>query len=137
MARAYLSLGSNEGNREDFIAQAIVRLESADLTIDQCSSICETDPVDCPGPQNKYLNCVLKITTTLTPKKLLKHTQSVENTLGRKRPFLKAPRTIDIDILLYDDLKIKTKNLTIPHPRMYEREFVMKPFLELNKDSNQ
>ena len=132
MAIVYLSLGSNQGDRENFLRKAIEKLTSTDLTVDQCSSFIETNPVDCPHPQNKYLNCAVKITTTLPPEELLQHTQAIENSLGRTRPFTNAPRTIDIDILLYDDINIQTEQLTIPHPRMHKRAFVMKPLAELN-----
>ena len=133
MATVFLALGSNLGNRQDNIHQAISALKKAGVTMVRCSSIIETDPVGGP-PQGKYLNCVIKCRTNFVPTRLLQIIQGIEKNLGRVRSVPNAPRTMDIDILLYDDLKVKIPILTIPHPRMFEREFVLKPLAEIDPE---
>lgn len=94
------------------------------------SKIIQTQPIAGP-PQGLYLNCVVAIQTTLSPYKLLEKLQKVEFQLGRVRTVKNAPRTIDLDILCYGDYRIQEEALCIPHPRMLEREFVMKPLGEI------
>ena len=118
------------GNREDTINKAISRLKETGIAILACSTIIETDPVGGPR-QSKFLNAVVKIQTDLTPEQLLLETQAIENQLGRVREILNGPRTMDIDILLYDEQIVKTQKLTIPHPRMLERDFVLTPLREI------
>lgn len=131
MALAYLGLGSNIGDRQKYIADAI-HLLSECATIERVSTIIETDPVGGPS-QGKYLNAVLKARTTLSAHTLLDKIQHIEKTLGRTRNgIINAPRTIDIDILLYDDKTICDEHLSIPHPRMKERAFVMEPLKEID-----
>jgi len=131
MALVYLGLGSNIGDRQKYITDAM-RLLSGCLTIERASTIIETDPVGGP-PQEKYLNAVLRAQTPLSAHALLKKTQHIEAALGRTRNgIVNAPRTIDIDILLYDDQTIADEHLTIPHPRMKERAFVMEPLKEID-----
>ena len=97
------------------------------------SSIFETEPVDLPD-QPLFLNCVLEIETTLQPLELLRRIHEIEAACGRTREIPKGPRTLDIDILLYGDLVIGTPELTIPHPAMLERRFVLEPLAELAPD---
>ena len=133
MATVYLALGSNMGDRPANIQKAIELLNSSKITVKKISSIIETEPAGGP-PQDKYLNGVIEVTTTLTPFELLKTAQSIEKKLGRKKTVCNAPRPIDIDILFYDQKKIQTPELTIPHPRMLNREFVMRPLSEIAPD---
>lgn len=133
MAIVYLGLGSNLGNRENNIRMAIQRLEDNAIHLREMSSLIETDPVGGP-PQDKFLNAVIKATTDHPPENLLDHLKTIERQLGRTETVRNGPRTIDLDILFYDDLRIETPRLTIPHPRMKEREFVMKPLAEIDPD---
>ncbi|MCX5681384.1 MAG: 2-amino-4-hydroxy-6-hydroxymethyldihydropteridine diphosphokinase [Candidatus Omnitrophica bacterium] len=130
MTLVFLGLGSNIGDRMKNIQNA-VNLLSKKISIKKVSTIIETDPVDCP-PQEKYLNAVLKASTKLSAHELLETTQKIEKTLGRVRAIRNAPRTIDIDILLYGNERIHDKNLIIPHPRMRNRAFVMNPLNEID-----
>jgi len=136
MATVFLSLGSNLSNREQHLKDAIdaIRQEIGEILAE--SSIYESDAVGFAG--YPFLNQVIKIETTLSPEILLQKTQEIEKKLGRtqKTAFknqkpIYSNRIIDIDILLYDDLQIDTDTLTLPHPRMLEREFVMKPLKEI------
>ena len=131
MAIVYLGLGSNVGDRRAFLAQAVAEMEEFEIDVRKISSIIETKPVGGPIGQDKYLNAVLECETDLSPEDLLEILQSIEHKLGRVRTVQDGPRTIDIDILLYDELQIKTANLTIPHPRMLNRDFVMIPLKEI------
>ena len=129
MATVYLGLGSNLGNREVNLKNAIQELK-ARLKLMRASNIIETEPVGGP-PQGKYLNAVVQGITSLSPEELLNTIKSIEQELGRVETVVNGPRLIDIDILLYDHLQIQTDQLTIPHPRMFEREFVMTPLKEI------
>lgn len=130
MAIAYLALGSNLGNRANYIRLAIQELKGQGIDVLRKSSIIETDPVG--GPlQGKYLNAALKIKTSLTAEELLLVINKIEARLGRIREIKDGPRVIDIDILLYDNIKLVSRRLMIPHPRMFEREFVMKPLRQV------
>jgi 2-amino-4-hydroxy-6-hydroxymethyldihydropteridine diphosphokinase len=130
---AYLSLGSNLGDREDHLRQAIAMLESAELHVLRVSSTYETEPRDLRA-QPWFLNLVLAVETKLFPMQLLSRIHRVENQLGRQRKVSKGPRTLDIDILLYGNFTIDSDRLTIPHPRMHERRFVLEPLVELAPD---
>ncbi|MBN2120414.1 MAG: 2-amino-4-hydroxy-6-hydroxymethyldihydropteridine diphosphokinase [Candidatus Omnitrophica bacterium] len=131
---AYLGLGSNLGDRRKNIAQAIGFLKASNkLSVEKISRLIETIPQDGP-PQGKFLNGAIKISTSLSAFNLLCFLQDVENKLGRARGVKNGPRTIDLDILLYDDKDIDKEGLRIPHPRMLEREFVLKPLLEIEPD---
>ena len=130
MALIYLGLGSNLGARENNIRSAIQKLGEKKIHILQCSSIIETDPVGGP-PQGKFLNAVLEATTDLSPFELLKTLKAIETSLGRRKTETNGPRTIDIDILLFDQESITTPELIIPHPRMLSRKFVMNPLREI------
>lgn len=133
MAVVFLGLGSNLGNREANIDSALAYLQGSQISIDRVSSIIETDPVGGP-PQPKFLNAVARARTDLEPQELLRTVLSIEHKLGRIRGEKNGPRTIDIDILLYNNAVIKTPSLTVPHPRMMERTFVMGPLKELDPD---
>ena len=133
MATVFLGLGSNLGNRKKNIDRAIQELESLDIAIEDISTIIETEPVGGP-PQNKFLNGVIKTFSNLSPKELLVTVKDIEKRMGRVTTVLNGPRPIDIDILLYDNIKIQTSELTIPHPRMMERDFVMTPLREIEPE---
>jgi len=125
----YLGLGSNIGNRKENIERTINALEDNGVAIETVSSIIETDPI---GPsQNKFLNAAAKATTTLSPENLLDTLKQIEKDLGRIKTIHHGPRTIDIDILFYDDIKINSKDLIIPHPEIFNRDFVMTPLKEI------
>lgn len=135
MALAYLGLGSNLGDRRANLAAAIRRLNLPGMRVTGVSSIYETEPVGwTPEPVPAYLNCVVRIHTDLGPEQLLQHAKAVEDAGGRVPTFRWGPRTIDVDVLLYDNLAVSTPALTIPHPRMRERAFVLAPLAELDGD---
>jgi 2-amino-4-hydroxy-6-hydroxymethyldihydropteridine diphosphokinase len=132
MPTAYLSLGSNLGNRAANLRSALESLETAELHIKAVSSIVETVPVgETTEPVPLYLNLVAEAETSLPPEALLKHTQSVEKAIGRTPTFRWGPRTIDIDILVYDQVTLESEELTIPHPRLFERAFALLPLEEI------
>lgn len=130
MAVAFVGLGANLGDARATLEQAladIARLPGVQSL--QASSIYRTAPVDAGGPD--YLNAVARLQTTLEPQALLQALQSIENAHGRERPFRNAPRTLDLDVLLYDDRTIASADLEVPHPRLHERAFVLAPLVEL------
>jgi len=126
----YLSLGSNLGDRAARIARALELLEAAGIRITRRSSLYSTEPVGF-SPQPWFLNCCVAAETLLLPRQLLHLTQSVEHQLGRRLRFDKGPRTLDIDILFYASATIRTRDLTIPHPRLADRRFVLVPLAEI------
>ncbi|HXX15280.1 MAG TPA: 2-amino-4-hydroxy-6-hydroxymethyldihydropteridine diphosphokinase [Candidatus Eremiobacteraceae bacterium] len=130
MAIVYLALGSNVGERENNIREAIRRLASSGVEITKISSIYETEPVDYLE-QPWFLNAVLEGRTALAPQQLLTNLRQIESGMGSKKPFAKGPRLIDLDILLYDDVTIETPDLWVPHPRMLQRNFVLIPLAEI------
>ena len=125
--RAFLGLGSNEGDRLRYLREAI---ESLDGLV-AVSPLYETDPVGGPAGQPPYLNVVVELETPLHPRELLGVCQRLEAAAGRVRTVRFGPRTLDVDILLIDDLEVDEPDLTVPHPRMYERRFVMAPLADL------
>jgi 2-amino-4-hydroxy-6-hydroxymethyldihydropteridine diphosphokinase len=133
LTTAYLSLGSNLGDRAANLRQALECLETAGVQIVRRSSISETEPQEL-REQPWFLNQVVEIGTTLSPIELLARIRDVERELGRQRVVAKGPRTIDIDILLYEDAIIDTPELQIPHPRLADRRFVLEPLAELAPD---
>ena len=134
MAIAYIGLGSNLGDRKKNLTDAIQRLASrSPVTILDNSSIIETDPVDYLD-QPRFLNQVIVIETSLTPHDLLRELKQAEEDLGRIKSIPKGPRTIDLDILLYDDIILKTDDLTIPHPEIKNRKFILQHLIELDPD---
>jgi len=129
--RCFIGIGSNLGDREKYIKNAIEKLkETEGIEVKKISNIYETEPVGGPK-QGEYLNGVMEIETWLKPRELITELQKIEKQLGRIRSVKNAPRTIDLDILLYGDEKIDEPGLKVPHPRMHEREFVMKPLKEI------
>jgi len=132
MVTCYIGLGSNLGNRRMNIRSAIRSIEALPGTaVIKVSRIIETDPRGGPKTQGKFLNACIKIMTNLAPAKLLRDFKKIEMALGRKETVRWGPRTIDLDILLYGDKIINRQELVVPHPRMCEREFVIKPLLDV------
>jgi 2-amino-4-hydroxy-6-hydroxymethyldihydropteridine diphosphokinase len=131
MVTVFIGIGSNLGDRLANVNEAIDYLRALENTeVEAVSSIIETEAIGASGPQ--YLNGVVKIRTTLSPKDLLRQLQTIEKALGRVRAYKNAPRTIDLDILLYGNLVMAGPDLVIPHPHMDERDFVIKPLLEID-----
>ncbi len=141
MARVFLSLGSNLGDRRRYLDQALRQLEALEaVRVVACSQVYETEP----WPEVRvtrdrwYLNCAVEIETDVPPRRLLRLTQAIENQSGRARegisPGEYAPRTLDIDILLYADQVISEHTLQIPHPLLHERRFVLVPLADLAPD---
>ena len=130
MKTVYLSIGSNIGDREAHLREAVARLEQAGVQVLRRSSIFETEPQNVKDP-GWFLNAVVEAETELFPMQLLARTQAIERDLGRRRLKSGAPRTIDIDILLYGNFAIHTPHLEIPHPRMTARRFVLEPLAQI------
>ncbi len=130
---AYLSLGSNLGDREANLREAIAQLKSVG-SIRALSAFYETQPVEFTN-QPWFLNCVLKLETEESPRKLLKSALSIETDMGRMRFGDKGPRKIDIDIVLFGDQVVSEPGLAIPHPAMQERRFVLEPLVEIAPDA--
>ena len=129
--KAYIGVGSNLGDRQANIAAALSRVSRLDeTTVTKTSPVYETEPVGGP-PQGNYLNSVFEIFTDLSPRRLLNELLTIEKQLGRTREGRNLPRTIDLDILLYDDIILAEKDLLVPHPRMNEREFVTVPLRDI------
>lgn len=136
MHKIYLSLGANIGNRKRTIRDAVALLSSMVGHVDRLSSLYETEPWGFDTP-NKFINACVAMTTDLSPARLLKATQEIECQLGRYGKSVNGEyhdRAIDIDILLYDDIRVNQPDLQIPHPLMYERDFVMTPLREIMED---
>lgn len=127
--RVFLSIGSNIENRQENIKTSIKEIKKLG-DIKTVSSIYETEPVGYQK-QNNFLNLVLKLETKLSPNKLIKETQKIENEMGRIKKIKDGPRNIDIDIIFYNDEIINTEKLTVPHPRMHQRRFVLAPMKEI------
>ncbi len=130
MKRVFLSLGSNLGNRSGNIQEALDALTAAGLEVRRVSSFYRTEPVEF-RQQPWFVNCVAEVLTELLPLQLLKAVQRVEHSLGRRRVVNKGPRTIDIDILLYENVVVRSAALNIPHESMAQRRFVLIPLGEL------
>ena len=131
---AYIALGSNIGNKAEILRKALDMLRRREgITLRRVSGLIETAPVGGPGDQSDYLNGVAELETELCPEVLLAVLQEIEADLGRNRQYEKrwGPRTCDLDILLMDYVIMNTPNLTIPHPRLTEREFVLGPLCEI------
>ncbi len=136
MSRVFIGVGSNEGECFEHISIALRRLAAAGrVQLLQMATIIETEPVGGP-PQDRYLNTVVEIDTSLEPAELLKTLQAIERQGGRTPSAERwGPRPIDLDLLLYDDRTINTPELTVPHPRMHERRFVLEPLAQLAPDA--
>ena len=133
MAICYLGIGSNLGDRRLYIDRAIAAIKNMpDSSLKRSSSIYETDPVS-DIPQGRFLNGVLEIETALRPRALLEELTAIEAALGRERSIRNGPRTIDLDILYYGEEVMRDEELVLPHPRISEREFVLKGLRELGK----
>ncbi len=126
---AYLSLGSNVGDRAGQLHDAIARLAAAGRVV-ATSSFYETEPVEFTE-QPWFLNCAVALETRISPPELMKTVLGIEQEMGRRRTQKKGPRTIDIDILLYGDEVVDSPELKIPHPAMQERRFVLQPLAEI------
>jgi 2-amino-4-hydroxy-6-hydroxymethyldihydropteridine diphosphokinase len=130
---AYIGLGSNLGDRESFLKQAISRLGSVDgLEITAASAIYVSDPDDMADDSPPFLNQVVRAECAFTPEELLRTVEQIETELGRTDKGAHLARTIDIDILMFGGHHIKTDRLEIPHPRMLRRPFVLVPLLEID-----
>ena len=128
---AFIAFGSNLQNPKSQVERAIQSVKNTpNIGLIQTSSLYKTAPVGYDN-QDDFVNAVAEIKTNLTPLDLLRTLLSIENTFGRERPFPNAPRVLDLDLLLYDDVAISSAELTLPHPRMHERGFVMIPLAEI------
>lgn len=133
MPTTYLSLGSNLGDRRQLLHTAINEIAERVGRVEAISSCIETEPVGFDSV-HLFLNMVVRVTTELNPYELLKVLKQLERDLGRTRKShdgIHYDRTIDIDILLYDNLEVNSEELQIPHPRMWERDFVIRPLKEI------
>ena len=127
---AYIGIGANLGDARANVADAFERLQKlAGCTLMATSSLYRTAPIDSSG--DDYINAVARIATTLAAEALLRGLHAIEQAHGRERPYRNAPRTLDLDLLLYGDAVIDTPVLSVPHPRITERAFVLVPLLEL------
>jgi len=133
MARAYVGIGSNVENRHAAIEQAIARLSALPQTYVRARSRTREYAAVGGPPQGPYLNAVVELVTNQTPPLLLNALAAIEQALGRQRPDAVrwGPRPMDLDLLLYDELILTEPELTVPHPRLHEREFVLEPLVEL------
>lgn len=128
---AYVSLGSNLGDRAGYLLMAVRGMMNAGLSVARLSSVYETEPVDvCDQPL--FLNMVAELNGALpAPEQLLARLLRIEYALGRRRNIARGPRTIDLDLLFYDERQIKSEFLMLPHPRLHERRFVLVPLAEV------
>ncbi|EUJ47109.1 2-amino-4-hydroxy-6-hydroxymethyldihydropteridine diphosphokinase [Paenilisteria rocourtiae] len=134
MNKAYLSIGTNIGNRKENLENALKALQAeSEITINRVSSVYETDPVGFED-QDAFLNIAVSIQTSLDPEALLQKGLDIESALGRIRLIRWGPRLIDIDLLLYEGVTQRSETLELPHPRMEERAFVMIPLQEIEPD---
>lgn len=132
-ATAFIGLGANLGQPRDALAGALAQLDAhPELRVLQVSSLYRTRPVDAAGPD--FLNAVAMLQTGLAPLPLLDALQAVEQAAGRERPYRNAPRTLDLDLLLYEQRCCDTPRLTLPHPRAHLRQFVLVPLVEVAPD---
>ncbi len=127
---AFIGLGANLGDPEQALRSAILQIGATPgVRMLQASSLYRSAPVDSSGPD--YINAVAEIATTLTAPNLLAVLQAIEQSAGRERPYVNAPRTLDLDVLLYGNARITSPHLTVPHPRMGQRAFVLVPLKEI------
>ena len=127
---AYVALGANLGDAAQTLRDAFLALDrTPGIRLTKASSLYRTAPIDSSGPD--YINAVAEVASTLTAPALLTALQSIENAAGRERPYRNAPRTLDLDLLLYGSARIDSPSLTVPHPRMWERAFVLVPLCEI------
>jgi 2-amino-4-hydroxy-6-hydroxymethyldihydropteridine diphosphokinase len=133
MVRVAISLGSNLGNRREHLARALEELGAIMQNV-RASDPIETEPHDVPEPQPPYLNMAATGETSLTPGALIATLMDIEKRGGRKRRLPKAARTIDLDVILYDDRTITTPAISVPHPRFRTRRFVLEPLATIAAD---
>ncbi|KQQ47485.1 2-amino-4-hydroxy-6-hydroxymethyldihydropteridine pyrophosphokinase [Duganella sp. Leaf126] len=127
---AYIGIGANLGDARANVADAIARLQKVPgCTLMATSRLYRTAPIDAGG--DDYINAVARVATTLPAHDLLQALHGIEQAHGRERPYRNAPRTLDLDLLLYGDAVIDSNDLTVPHPRITERAFVLVPLVEL------
>ena len=127
---AYIALGANLGDAQHTVYQAIAGIAALPNTsVVAASSLYQTAPIDSSGPD--YINAVVQVLTSLDPYHLLRQLQNLEQAAGRERPYTNAPRTLDLDLLLYGSGQITSPTLTVPHPRMLQRAFVLHPLHEV------
>ena len=130
---SYIGVGSNLGDALHNVSAALAALQHLPHTqLHSYSSVFRSAPIDAIG--DDFINAVARVDTTLSAESLLAELQKIELSFGRERPFRNAPRTLDLDLLLYGDVEISTDTLVVPHPRMTVRAFVILPLLELNPD---
>ena len=130
---AYIGIGANLGDARANVLDAVQRLgRMPGATLEAVSSLYRSAPIDSCG--DDYVNAVARLSTTLEAHALLQALFDIEQAHGRERPYYNAPRTLDLDLLLYGDAQIATPTLTVPHPRMCERAFVLLPLLEIAPD---
>jgi len=132
--KVYIALGSNLGNREKQLEESLQEISELGK-ITAKSRIYETEPIGYKE-QDKFLNMVIELSTKQTPTELIVKLQEIEHKMGRKREIENGPRTIDLDILLYNQESIDTQYLKIPHPRMHKRKFVLEPLNEIAPNAN-
>ena len=137
MTTSYIGIGSNVGDRVGFCRSAVETLEAADdVDVLAVSSLYETSPVGGP-PQRSFVNLVVKIDTSLEPRKLLLTTQAIETKLGREPSDIHwGPRVVDLDILTFGDEKVSEPDLEIPHARLVQRRFMLIPLLEIDPEAS-
>jgi len=134
VTRAHLALGSNLGDRLAFLRGAVAALEATPgLSVAACSRVYETAPVGGPD-QGRFLNAVVAVDTDLGPEELLAVAQRIEDGADRSRAERWGPRTLDVDVLLVGETQVQTPRLTLPHPRMWERGFVLAPLADVAPD---
>lgn len=129
----YIGLGSNLGDRWSCLRDGLSRMRERDLEIVACSSVWESEPLGCSSPL-WFLNMVARVRTGRQPLELLELLLATEEDAGRRRGVPNAPRTLDLDLLLLDDLQWQDDRLCLPHPRMWERRFVLEPLGEIGPD---
>ena len=133
MTVAYLGLGANLGDARQTLKDTVVCLaQQHTITVLAKSSLYRTAPIDAGG--DDYFNCVVKVDTTLPARHLLRLCHTIESHFGRERPYRNAPRTLDLDILLFGDSCIEEADLVVPHPRLTERAFALVPLVELDRE---
>ena len=134
MGIAYIALGSNLGDRQAHLRSALAHLDDTPGTrLTAVSDFLATDPEHCPAGSPAFLNAVARLQTSLSPRELLTRCLEIEAHLGRRRDpaHRNAPRTLDLDLLLYDEVILDEPGLVLPHPRLHERHFVLAPLAEL------
>jgi 2-amino-4-hydroxy-6-hydroxymethyldihydropteridine diphosphokinase len=135
MKQAFVALGSNLETPKAQVEQALIALSNLPETrMVKQSSLYQTAPIDCIDTAPDFINAVAEIETSLAPEALLDAILNIENHAGRERPYINAPRVLDCDLLLYEDVTLETEKLTLPHPRMHLRGFVLLPLFEIAPD---